>query len=180
MKLVFWLYLTNTIFQNQQGLISSSSWTGSFRNQASIKLQFWKNFMEEMNKISPSMISVFVAIINDGKCRNERCKKFNKKLNDHEIEICYFIPLKAHLQRILCLFMTIVSIHHPGTTLRNIWANTVECTDSRKRTGKPLYGNKTFSPLLCVLGVPTKVLLDYMHIMLASEFLRRLNIWLDH
>lgn len=37
-----------------------------------------------------------------------------------------------------------------------------------------------FSPLLCVMGVPTKVLLDYMHRMLAGEFLRRLNIWLDH
>ena len=30
------------------------------------------------------------------------------------------------------------------------------------------------------MGVPTKVLLDYMHRMLASEFLRRLNIWLYH
>lgn len=46
---------------------------------------FEKNLMEE-NKISPSIISVFVAIKNDGKCRNERCEKFNKKLNDHEIE----------------------------------------------------------------------------------------------
>ena len=75
--------------------------------------------MEE-NKMSPSIISVFVAIINDGKCRNERCEKFNKKLDDHEIEICYFVPLNDHLQRILTVVVTFFSIHHAGTTLRNI------------------------------------------------------------
>jgi len=35
------------------------------------------------------------------------------------------------------------------------------------RTGKPVF-------------VPSKVLLDYVHLALAGEFLRRLNIWLDH
>jgi len=30
-----------------------------------------------------------------------------------------------------------------------------------------------------ILDVPSKVLLDYMHLVLAGEFLRRLNIWLD-
>ena len=31
-----------------------------------------------------------------------------------------------------------------------------------------------------VLEVPSKVLLDHMHLVLAGEFLRRLKIWLDH
>lgn len=59
-----------------------------------------------------------------------------------------------------------------GTCEQTLWhAQTPE------RTGKPLFGNKAFSPLLCVVGVPTKVLLDYMHLILASEFLRRLLAW---
>ena len=49
-----------------------------------------------------------------------------------------------------------------------------------ERTGKPVFGVKAFSPLLRVLEVPSKVLLDHMHLVLAGEFLRRLKIWLDH
>lgn len=43
-----------------------------------------------------------------------------------------------------------------------------------------MFGIKDVSPLLCVLEVPSKVLLDYMHLVLAGEFLRRMNIWMDH
>ena len=49
-----------------------------------------------------------------------------------------------------------------------------------ERTGKAVFGVKGFSPLLRILEVPSKVLLDYMHLVLAGEFLKRLNIWLDH
>lgn len=48
-----------------------------------------------------------------------------------------------------------------------------------ERTGKPVFGVKGVSPLLRVIKVPDKVLLDYMHLILAGEFLRRLNIWLN-
>ena len=64
---------------------------------------FEKNLMGEMN-INYSKRELCLCCnttINDGKCRHERCEKFNRKLNDHEIEICYFIPLKDQLQRIL-------------------------------------------------------------------------------
>ena len=64
---------------------------------------FEKNLMEEMN-IKFSKLELCLCCnntINDGKCRNEECDKFNSKPNDHEIEICYFIPLKDQLQRIL-------------------------------------------------------------------------------
>ena len=130
---------------------------------------FEKNLMEE-NKISPSMVSVFVAIINDGKCRNERCEKFNKKLDDHEIEICYFIPLKDHFQRIVLLWSVLLWLFFPYTIQEPPWGTceqTLWHAQTPERTGKPLFGNKAFSPLLCVVGVPTKVLLDYMHLILA-------------
>lgn len=48
-----------------------------------------------------------------------------------------------------------------------------------ERTGKPLFGVKGVSPLLRVIEVPVQVLLDYMDLVLAGEFLRRLNVWLD-
>ena len=48
-----------------------------------------------------------------------------------------------------------------------------------ERTGKLVFGVKGVSPLLRVIKVPDKVLLDYMHLILAGEFLRRLNIWLN-
>lgn len=35
------------------------------------------------------------------KCPSETCALFHKKLYDHQIEICYFIPIKDQLQRIL-------------------------------------------------------------------------------
>lgn len=49
-----------------------------------------------------------------------------------------------------------------------------------ERTGKSVFGIKGVSPLLRVLEVPSQVLLDYMHLVLAGEFLRRMNIWLNH
>ena len=73
-----------------------------------------------------------------------------------------------------------LSIHPAGTTSMNTGANTLARTEGTKRTGKPVFGVKAFSPLLCILEVPSKVLLDYMHLVLAGEFLRRFNIWLDH
>ena len=48
-----------------------------------------------------------------------------------------------------------------------------------ERTGKSVCGVKGLSPLLRVLNVPSQILLDYMHLVLAGEFLRRLNAWLD-
>lgn len=48
-----------------------------------------------------------------------------------------------------------------------------------ERTGKPVCGVEAFSPFLHVLEVPSEVLLDYVHLALAGEFVR-LNICLDH
>lgn len=39
--------------------------------------------------------------LNEGKCQNGSCVHFNRKLNDHEIEVCYFIPVEDQIQRIL-------------------------------------------------------------------------------
>ncbi|XP_068690837.1 uncharacterized protein [Montipora foliosa] len=64
---------------------------------------FEKKLMGEMN-INLSKTELCLCCnetINDGKCQNEKCEKFNNKLNYHEIEICYFIPLKDQLQRVL-------------------------------------------------------------------------------
>lgn len=33
-------------------------------------------------------------IINEGKCINRSCECFNRKFNDYEIEVCYFILIK--------------------------------------------------------------------------------------
>ena len=59
--------------------------------------------MEEMSmKLSkPELYLCCSTTINDGKCQNESCEKFSSKPNDYEVEICYFIPLKDQLQRIL-------------------------------------------------------------------------------
>ena len=38
--------------------------------------------------------------MSEGKCSNESCVQFNKKLNDYEMEICYFIPIKDQIQQI--------------------------------------------------------------------------------
>ena len=35
------------------------------------------------------------------KCTNAACSVFNQKLYDHQVEICYVIPIKDQLQRIL-------------------------------------------------------------------------------
>lgn len=58
-------------------------------------------------------------------------------------------------------------------------AQTILYANAAERTGKPLFGVKGVSPLLHVIEVPGQVLLDYMHLVLAGEFLRRLNVWLD-
>lgn len=49
-----------------------------------------------------------------------------------------------------------------------------------ERIGRTVCGVKGVSPLLRVVSVPSQFLLDYMHLVLAGEFLRRLNTWLDH
>ena len=74
---------------------------------------FEKNLMEEMNiNFSKHELCLYCdTTINDGKCRNERCQNFNKKLNDHEIEICYFIPLKDQPQQILTGKLMILDVH---------------------------------------------------------------------
>lgn len=59
-------------------------------------------------------------------------------------------------------------------------AQTILHATAAERTGKPLFGVKGVSPLLRVIEVPGQVLLDYMHLVLAGEFLRRLNVWLNH
>lgn len=59
-------------------------------------------------------------------------------------------------------------------------AQTLVHAQVAERTGKAVFGVKGLSPLLRILDVPCKVLLDYMHLVLAGEFLRRLNIWLDN
>ena len=89
--------------------------------------------------------------------------------------------LSSHLRTIFNEFL--LWLFFPYTIQETPWGTydqTLWHAQTAERTGKPLFGNKAFSPLLCVVGVPTKVLLDYMHLMLASEFLRRLNIWFDH
>ena len=58
-------------------------------------------------------------------------------------------------------------------------AQTILNANVAERTGKPFFGVKGVSPLLRIIEVPGQVLLDYMHLVLAGEFLRRLNVWLD-
>ena len=66
----------------------------------------------------PELYLCCSTTINDGKCQNESCEKFNSKPNDYEVEICYFIPLKDQLQRILAgkpmileVYMLIIKIN---------------------------------------------------------------------
>ena len=139
------------------------------------KIKFWKEFNGGEQNFSKHNLSL---------CCHHRWwkipkwKVFNKKLDDHEIEICYFIPLKDHLQRILTVSCCDYFFHTPSRNhLEEHMSKHFGVNRQQKAHGN-LY--LAFSPLLCVMGVPTKVLLDYMHRMLAGEFLRRLNIWLDH
>lgn len=60
------------------------------------------------------------------------------------------------------------------------YAQTLVHARRAERTGKSVCGVKGLSPLLRVLNVPSQILLDYMHLVLAGEFLRKLNAWLDH
>ena len=62
---------------------------------------------------------------------------------------------------------------------RRTHAQTLLHARTAERTGKAVFGVKGVSPLLRVLEVPSQVLLDYMHLVLAGEVLRRLNIWID-
>jgi len=71
LKLVFWLYLINNFSKSTRtDILKFLDMIISEPNLP--KSGFEKNLMEE-NKISPSIISLFVAIIDDGKYRNERC-----------------------------------------------------------------------------------------------------------
>ena len=63
---------------------------------------------------------------------------------------------------------------------RRTHAQTLLYARTAERTGKTIFGVKGFSPMLHVLDIPSQVLLDYMHLVLAGEFPRRLNIWLDN
>lgn len=49
-------------------------------------------------------------------------------------------------------------------------AQTLLHAQTAERTGKPVFGIKAFSPLLHVLEVPGKILLENMHLVLAREF----------
>jgi len=72
-------------------------------NLPSSNYMFEKKLIEAMD-IHYSKCELCVSCsstISEGKCPNESCAHFNQKLNDHEIEICYFIPIKDQLQRIL-------------------------------------------------------------------------------
>lgn len=72
-------------------------------NLPSSNYTFEKKLIEAMN-IHYSKFELCVSCsttINEGKCTNRSCECFNRKLNDHEIEVCYFIPIKDQLQRIL-------------------------------------------------------------------------------
>ena len=74
---------------------------------------FEKKLMGEMN-INFSKTELCLCCnetINDGKCQNEMCEKFNNKLNYHEIEICYFIPLMDQLQRFLTGMPMILDVY---------------------------------------------------------------------
>ena len=55
------------------------------------------------------------------------------------------------------------------------YAHTLIHAQVAERTGKAVFGVKGLSPLLRILDVPCKVLLHYMHLILAGEFLGRLT-----
>lgn len=93
-------------------------------NLPSSNYMFEKKLIEAMD-IRYSKYELCVCCnttINEGKCPNENCDNFNRKLNDHEIEICYFIPIKDQLQRILT-----------GTVCRLNKSNSATCTVQRSR-----------------------------------------------
>ena len=48
-----------------------------------------------------------------------------------------------------------------------------------EETGRSVFGIMGTSPLHRVLRVPDNLLLDYMHLVLEGEFMRRLNLWLN-
>ena len=48
-----------------------------------------------------------------------------------------------------------------------------------EESGKSVFGVMGTSPLHRVLHIPDNVLLDYMHLVLEGEFMRRLTMWLD-
>lgn len=72
-------------------------------NLPSSNYLFEKNLFEAMN-IHYTKYELCIncsTTITDGKCLNRNCVQLNKKLKDHEIEICFFIPIKDQLERIL-------------------------------------------------------------------------------
>lgn len=72
-------------------------------NLASSNYMFGKKIIETMD-VHFTMFQLCVKCnteLTEGMCPNEDCVVFNRKLHDHEIEICYFIPIKDQLQRIL-------------------------------------------------------------------------------
>ena len=59
-------------------------------------------------------------------------------------------------------------------------AQTLLHARTAERTKKAVFGVKGVSSLPRVLKVPSQVLLNYMHLVLMGEFLRRLNIWINN
>ena len=72
-------------------------------NLPSSNYMFEKQLVEAMD-IHYSKCEMCVncsSTIIEGKCPKGSCARYDQRLNDHEIEICYFIPIKDQLQRIL-------------------------------------------------------------------------------
>lgn len=72
-------------------------------NLPSSNYMFEKKFFQEMN-IHYTRYELCIKCntnLDEGKCQNGNCVHFNRKLNDREIEVCYFIPVKDQIQRIL-------------------------------------------------------------------------------
>ena len=72
-------------------------------NLPSSNCMFEKKLVQAMN-IHYSKYELCIKCntnLTEGKCQNGNCVHFNRKLNDHEIEICYFIPVKDQIQRII-------------------------------------------------------------------------------
>lgn len=72
-------------------------------NLPSSNYMFEKQLIEAMD-IHYSKYELCVdcsSTISEGKCLNSICARYDHRLNDHEIEVCYFIPIKDQLQRIL-------------------------------------------------------------------------------
>lgn len=81
-------------------------------NLPSSNYVFEKNLVDSMS-IHYSKCELCVncsTATSDGKCTNRHCTHFNRKLNDHDIGICYFIPIKDQLERILTGIQKFINI----------------------------------------------------------------------